>query len=189
MEHRQARSTWRRFAGDQRGVTAIEFAVLAIPFFTIIAAILETALVFLAGQILDSAVYDASRTIRTGRAASFDKAAFRQSVCANLYGMFDCTSDPEDPQNDRLRINVTVIDDFTSAPTDYPLVTGENCTALSCDWVMEDSYGSSVGGNVVLVQAYYKWPTLVRLPGFDFQTLPDGSRLIGAARVFMNEPF
>ena len=56
------------FARDERGATAIEFALLALPFFTLIFAILETSIVFLAGQILDSAVQDASRKIRTGQA-------------------------------------------------------------------------------------------------------------------------
>ncbi|RYE39513.1 MAG: pilus assembly protein, partial [Hyphomicrobiales bacterium] len=56
-----------QFGRDDRGVTIIEFGILALPFFTIIAAILETSLVFFAGQILDSAVQDAGRLIRTGQ--------------------------------------------------------------------------------------------------------------------------
>ena len=54
--------------------------------------------------------------------------------------------------------------------------------------VAPDDLGA-LSGDVVVVQAYYKWPTLVNLPGFNFQNLPDGSRLIGSSRVFKNEPF
>src|SRR5690606_2566182 len=58
----------RALGRDERGVTAVEFGLLALPFFTIIAAILQTSLVFLADQVLESAVHDAARAIRTGQA-------------------------------------------------------------------------------------------------------------------------
>ncbi len=176
----------RRFGGDDSGVTAIEFALLALPFFTIILAIVETALIFLAGQILDSAVNDLSRLIRTGQAQSstpaYNAETYRAAICAGLYRMFDCNGD-------RLRVSVTVISDFSAANFGYPLKTGEDCKKEKCDWTLADEYKPGKGGDVVLVQAYYKWPTVVNLPGFNFQTLPDGTRLLGASRVFRNEPF
>ena len=68
----------RGFARDDSGVTAIEFGLLALPFFSILGAILETSLVFLSGQVLESAVQDTSRLIRTGQAqvASVTAAQF-----------------------------------------------------------------------------------------------------------------
>ena len=177
------------FGRDERGVTAIEFAFLALPFFTIITAILETSLIFLAGQILDSAVQDSARLIRTGQAqnnspSAFTPADFREAICDGLYNMFDC-----DAADDRLRISVTVVDDFPAVTIAYPLKSGDECEEDNCDWTLADAYTPGTGGQVVLVQAYYKWPTIVRLPGFNFQSLPDGSRLLGASRVFRNEPF
>ena len=76
------------FGRDDRGVTMIEFGLLAVPFFTMIAAILETALVFLASQILDSAVQDASRLVRTGQAQAnnYTLASFNTAVCNELFG-------------------------------------------------------------------------------------------------------
>ncbi len=178
----------RAFGGDEGGVTVIEFALLALPFFTIVTAIVETALVFLAGQILDSAVQDSSRLIRTGQAQTgtpaYNAEAYRAAICAGLYQMFDC-----DPADDKLRVSVTVITDFGAAAIGYPLKTGEDCEQDKCDWTLADEYKPGKGSDVVLVQAYYKWPTVVNLPGFNFQTLPDGSRLLGASRVFRNEPF
>lgn len=178
----------RAFGGDDSGVTAVEFGLLALPFFTIILAIVETALVFLAGQILDSAVNDSSRLIRTGQAQTgtpaYTAEAYREAICDGLYNMFDC-----DLADDKLRISVTVISDFGAAALGYPLKTGEDCKEDKCDWTLADEYKPGKGGEVVLVQAYYKWPTVVNLPGFNFQTLPDGTRLLGASRVFRNEPF
>ena len=179
----------RSFGRDEDGVTAVEFAFLALPFFTIVTAILETSLIFLAGQVLDSAVQDSARLIRTGRAqtnspTAFSQADFRAAICAGLYGMFDC-----DVTGDKLRISVTVLPDFPAATLTYPLEPSEDCEEDQCDWTLVDLYNPGDGDEVVLVQAYYKWPTIVRLPGFNFQTMPDGSRLIGASRVFRNEPF
>lgn len=177
----------RAFGRDEGGVTAIEFGILALPFFTIVTAIVETSLVFLAGQILDSAVQDSARLIRTGQtqAAAYEAADFRTAICDGLYGMFDCDAD-----DGKLRVNVSVISDFSSAsPIAYPLKVDDECTPTECDWTLANDYDDGVGGQVVLVRAYYKWPTVVNLPGFNLQTLPDGTRLLGSARVFMNEPF
>ena len=63
--HQAARG--RGFRRDERGTTAIEFGILGMPFFALLAAILETSYVFLAGQILDTAVQDSARFIRTGQ--------------------------------------------------------------------------------------------------------------------------
>ena len=50
----------RRFARQQDGAAAVEFALVAVPFLALMFAILETALVFFAGQTLEAAVTDAA---------------------------------------------------------------------------------------------------------------------------------
>lgn len=170
-----------RFARDERAAVAIEFGILALPFFTLIFAILETTMVFFAGQILDSAVQDASRLIRTGQAqtASYTAANFRTAICSGLYGLFDCA---------QLRVKVSVVSNFTSATITPPTQTGSNCTT-TCAWTLTEAYAPGIGGDVVLIQAYYKWRTVVNLPGFNIANQPDGTRLLGTVRVFRNEPF
>ena len=178
-----------RFRRDERGVTLIEFGILALPFFTIIAAILETSLVFFASQILDSAVQDAGRLIRTGQmqtgpVAQNNLAGFRAEICDGLYGLMNC---------DNVKVKVSVVGDFGSATVTYPIQTGNQCTTTHgvkvCNWTIVEGYTPGAGGDVVLVQAYYKWPTLVHLPGFNLQDQVDGTRLLGGVRVFRNEPF
>lgn len=171
----------RGFAHNEDGVTVVEFAILALPFFTIILAILETALVFFAGQILDSGVQDASRLVRTGQAQTANWGAddFRGALCGRLYGMFDCNL---------LRIRTSVVGNFSSATVVTPVQVGEDCDD-ECEWTLEEDYSPGEASQVVLVQAWYKWPTIVNLPGFNLQNQPDGTRLLGAVRVFRNEPF
>lgn len=169
------------FGRDQRGVTIIEFGILAFPFFTIICAILETSIIFFAAQVLDSAVQDASRLIRTGRAqaANYTAANFKTAICNSTFQLFDCT---------KLKVKVSVVTNFASATIPPPTKSGTDC-APTCDWTLTESYTPGVGSDIVIVQAYYKWPTIVHLPGFNLQNQPDGVRLLGAVRVFRSEPF
>src|SRR5580704_1953905 len=81
-----------RFARQQDGAAAVEFALIAVPFIALTFAILETALVFFAGQTLETAASEAGRLVMTGQAASFSQSDFKTQVCAILNGgLFDCT--------------------------------------------------------------------------------------------------
>ncbi len=52
----------RRFGRNRHGSAAVEFAIVAPIFFALIFAIIEKAIVFFAGQVLESAVQDSVRT-------------------------------------------------------------------------------------------------------------------------------
>src|SRR4029453_915669 len=84
----------RRFARQQSGVAAVESGMIAASFLALIFAILETSIIFFAGQALETAVADSGRLIMTGQAQQqgFDQAAFKNSVCAKIYGLFDCAN-------------------------------------------------------------------------------------------------
>jgi len=62
------RRALRRFSRNGRGSTAVEFALIAPMFFALIFAILETALMFFAGQILEIGTQDTARLIFTNQA-------------------------------------------------------------------------------------------------------------------------
>ena len=164
-----------RFARDQSGVTAIEFGLLALPFFAIVGAILETALVFLASQILDSAVEDSSRLIRTGQAQtqSYTESEFRTAICDGLYAMFDCSG---------LKIKVSEIGNFASA-------TLNPVADIDGNWTIIETYEDGVGSSIVLVEAYYKWPIMLNMFDFNLSNLPDNTRMLSSVRLFRNEPF
>jgi len=176
----------RRFGRDEKGSTAAEFGLLALPFFAIIGAILETSMVFFASQVLDSATQDAARKIRTGEAqgAGFTLANFRTELCSGLYSLFDCAG---------LRINVNTIADFNSINANISASpTQANCdpaTDANQCWSVTNSFAPGQGSNVVLVQVYYRWPTIINFAGFNLANQPDGARLLSAVRVFQNEPF
>lgn len=169
------------FAHDERGVTIIEFGILAIPFFALIGATLETAVVFLGSQFLDSAVQDSARLIRTGQAQGngYTAANFRTAICDGLYGLFDCS---------KLKVKVSVVTNFANATVTSPVQPAVDCTT-TCNWTIVEQYNPGVGSDVILVQAYYKWPVMLNFAGFNLMDQPDGTRMLGAVRVFRNEPF
>lgn len=168
-----------RFVREESGATIIEFALLSVPFFAIVGAILETAVIFLSSQVLDSAVHDASRLVRTGQAqaASFDEEDFRAAICDRLFGLFNC---------EELRVRVAPIDNFASATVTPPV---ENDCAERCNWTLDEAFRAGEGASTMMVQAYYKWPIVLGFGGFDQTRLADGTKLMGSVRVFRNEPF
>lgn len=170
----------RRLAHDQRGATAVELALLAVPFFALVGAILETAMIFLASQVLDSAVQDASRYILTGQVQSisgYDVTNFQNAICSRLFGLFDCNN---------LRINVSTVTNFASATT----TTSPLDTTDPTQWTLAESFDPGTANSVVLVRVYYKWPVFMNFAGFNLaQSSADHTFLLGAARVFKNEPF
>lgn len=158
----------------------VELALLSILFFMIIGAILETAMIFLASAVLDAAVHDASRLILTGQAqaAEFDLEDFRQTICDHTFGLFgDCSA---------VHVQVTPVTGFAAASAATPLDT--NCTE-SCDWTVPQVFTPGTGSSVVMVQVFYKWPTFLNYADFSFADLGDNTRLLGAVRIFRNEPF
>lgn len=184
---------WRGFARDESGVTAIEFGLLALPFFSILGAILETSLVFLSGQVLESAVQDTSRLIRTGQAqgAGVTAAGFKTMVCDRVFGLIrDC---------DSLHIEVNVVSAFgdvdMTAPVNWtcaapaPGQTQQQANAACSAWTRPENYTPGAGSSIVMVQVYYKWPVIVPFGGLGLSNLPDGRRVMGSATVFRNEPF
>lgn len=166
----------RPFGRNEEGVTAVEFALVAAPFFALVFAILETALVFFAGQVMETAVADAARLIRTGQAQAqkFDGPAFKREVCARILGLFNCESG--------LMLDVRTYQSFNDVDFARPVDDNGNL-------VPNFVYQPGAGGDIVVVRAFYEWPTIVPTLGLDLADLANGKRLLSAAVTFRNEPF
>lgn len=180
----------RGFVREDKGAVLLEFAILAFPFFTLIFAILETAMYFLAGQILDAAVQDATRKIRTGQAqstAGYNASSFRTAICDELWNMFDCSTGADA----KLKIKVEVVPTFGDVTISDPIdpACKTSTDPDDCDYTLAESYDPGIGSDIVLVRAYYKWPVIITLPYFNMETQAGGTRMLSAVRVFRNEPF
>jgi Flp pilus assembly protein TadG len=166
----------RRFFRHQDGSTAVEFSLVAIPFIGLTFAILETALVFFAGQTLETAVTDSARMIMTGQAQdkSWTKDDFKTEVCSRVYGLFDCVGG--------IYVDVKTYASFASINNDLPLTDGK---------IDESKLNYSPGnpGEIEVVTLYYQWPIYVTLLGNNLSNINGNKRLLVATAVFCNEPF
>src|SRR5689334_23295754 len=81
-----AAHTLRRFRRDRNGQVAIQFAMIAMPFFMMMFAIIETALIFFANQALETATQDTARLIMTGQVqlGGMNAATFKSNLCTRL---------------------------------------------------------------------------------------------------------
>ena len=165
-----------RILRDRNAATAVEFGILALPFLALVGAIFESALCFLAGQILDTAVADAGRLIRTGQAqaASYSQTTFKTEVCNRLYVLFDCSG---------LNIDSKVYTNFTSANTSMPIDSNKNFDSSGFTFQM----GGST--EIVVVRAFYQFPLYFNKMGLDLSNLANGTRLLSGVSTFRNEPF
>ena len=165
-----------RFARRQDGATAVEFSLVALPFLALTFAIIETALVFYAGQTLEAAVADSARLIMTGQAqnASYTADQFKTQVCNRIAGLFDCSGG--------VYVDVKSYSSFGSISSAQP-VTNNQFDA--------SKVGYSLGGPgcIQVVSLYYKWPIYVSLLGDTLSNLSGNYRLLSASAVFKNEPY
>jgi len=168
--------TIRRLTRQQDGAAAVEFAMVAAPFLALVFAIMETAMVFFAGQVLETAAADSARLIMTGQAQnqSFDQAAFKNAVCARIYGLFNCTGG--------IHIDVKTYASFASVDTALPIDADGNL-------ITNFSYQPGAPGDIVVVRLFYQWPVYVPLLGFNLADMAGGKRLIAATVAFRNEPY
>lgn len=176
-----------KISADERGATAVEFSVVAVPFIGIVMAIFQTGLVLFTSEGLEAAVGDASRAIMTGQVQSGSMttiAAFRdQMLCS--------------PTAPRVRILPSYIDcskliiDVQQAATFAGSDTSRNFYTNS-----SPSFEPGGAGCVVVVRVAYPLPIIfpiltatgVNTAG---QVTQGGGLkyMLLSTSVFRNEPF
>ena len=170
------RSVVRRFVREQDGAAAIEFGLVAVPFLALTFAIMETALVFFSGQTLEAAAAASARLIMTGQAqaAGFTATSFKQAVCNQIFGLFDCANG--------VFVDVKTYTSFAAINTTPPVTNGQLDSS-------NFTYQPGGPGSIVVVSLYYKWPIYVSLLSDNLQNLSGNYRLLAAVNVFRNEPY
>ena len=167
------------FARRQEGAAAVEFAMVAAPFLLLTFAILETALIFFAGQTLQAAAADSARLIMTGQAqtSGYSASDFKTQVCARIYGLFNCASS--------MTVDVKNYTSFSTAATGVSSAPTTNGTFDS------SKTGYSLGGPgcIQVVTLYYQWPVYIPLLNLNSANSGPNSRLLQATSVFKNEPY
>jgi Flp pilus assembly protein TadG len=171
------------FIKDRKGATAVEFALIAAPFLALIAALIQTFLLFFAQSQLESAVRQSGRQILTGQVQSQDAsltqaqatAAFHQTVCNNAAVLFNCAG---------LMVDVQVASQWSSANAGLPSLTYDINGNVTNAW----QFNPGNAGDIVVVRVMYLWPVFFGPIAFNMANQANGSRLIMASAAFQNEP-
>jgi Flp pilus assembly protein TadG len=171
-----AASAMRRFFRQRTASSTIEFGLLAAPFIAMAFAIMQTGIIFFAGQTLETAAATAGRLILTGQAQTqgWTAAQFKQQVCNAISGIFNC-------QNG-IYIDVETYSSFAAVNLGMPVTNGNLNTA-------DLGYNPGGPGDIVVVRLYYQYPVYVNLLGFNLSNLNGSLDLLAATAVFKNEPY
>ena len=171
-----SRNILRRFGRNRRGSAAVEFALVAPVFFALLFAIIETAIVFFAGQVLETVTQDSARLIMTGQAqtAAYTQAQFKTNVCGRIGVLFDCLNG--------IFIDVQSYPGFASVAINSQIDGAKN-------FVNNMKYCPGNAGDIVVVRLFYQWPLFVTGLGYNITNLNGSKRLLSATAAFRNEPF
>lgn len=165
----------RRLKDEEDGVTAIEFSMLALPFFALLMAIIETSLMFFAGQMLESSVDDVGRQIRTGQLDNnMTEVDLRDAICTEAELLFSC----ED-----IKIDMQVVAEFEDlADKPEPNDDGE---------LDDSSFTFTPAGprQVVMVTVMTEWPIYTNYLQQYLSKLKSKNALLTAVAVFQTEPW
>jgi len=173
---------FRRFAKDRRGTTAIEFGLIALPFFMLAFGIMGSGLHFFTDNALQHAVENASRKLRTGQAqkAGMTVEQFKQEICNDAGQIIEC--------GPKLQVHVQKGSNWSDI-TPRSCIDGGGLASSGGNPTdnIEDSSGGA--GEVVLVTACYEWELAQHLAFMGYGNMPNGSALIQAAATFRTEPY
>jgi Flp pilus assembly protein TadG len=189
ISNRFARSAKRlrsceNLARCESGATAVEFALVAAPFLALLVAIVQTALVFFAGRVLDEVTEEASREILTGQAqqSNMTQSGFATYLCTGantatlVSALFNCNN---------FMINAQNYSSFSSANTGTPTLTFNGNGSVANTW----SYNTGNPGDIEVIQVMYQWPIVLGPLGFNLSNLSNGNRLLMSTAVFKIEPY
>lgn len=176
----------RRFRRNRHGSAAIEFAFIAPLFFALLFAILETALMFFAAQVLETGTQDSARLMYTNQAqnAGMTQAQFETDLCNRVKVLFTCGGSTGTPQLTIVVKSYAPGAAIPSADLADPITAGV--------FTGKPAYVKTNPGETVLIRTFYQWPLFVTQLGYNIANLGrDGSsaqRLLAASAAFRVEP-
>jgi len=176
----------RSFIRGRRGATAVEFALVAVPFLAMMFEILQNGMFVYFSGALDQAAIGAARQIMTGSVQnqSLTAAQFRtQVLCPLLPAAMSCNN---------IVVNLQTFSEGEYPAGFYSFVnstqTGINLPPLNN---AQTSFCPGGDGQYVYLQVFYAMPitTIGWLPVVTTTFNGSTVRLLSAAAAFKNEPY
>lgn len=169
------KSGLRHLFRSRSGSTAIEFAILAMPFLLVVFAIFEIALLFTAELVLDKGTAYAGRMIRVGKVQqdSMTRDQFAALTCDQVKILLDCN---------KLVFDVRSYPSFDDVPSNVPM-SGDDVDSS------QFQFNPGRGGTIVSLRTFYEWPILTDVLRQFFAKTKDGSVILMSMSTFRTEPF
>ncbi len=167
-----------RFSTERSGTTAVEFALIAPPFFALLFAIFETTLFLFAQAALQNAATQAARLFMTGQVqnAGTTQSQFQSQICPLVSALFTCSN---------VMVNVISSSNASGLNTTAPTLTYNSNGTVSNTW----SYSLGTPGQLMVVQLIYQWP-IVGIPlGSLLPSLGNGTTEMMGVAAFRVEPY
>lgn len=167
------------FRRAQDGHAAVEFAIVGAPFFFMLFAMMELAIVFTISTTLDDGVVSAARRIRTGQlqtAGGANITTFKNDVCARMTWL-------QGHCQTHLSVDVRTYPQWATATPPNPVLadgTFNNAALTFAPGGPED---------IVMVRAYYRWTLFTPFLSQALGKLSNNEAVVTATSAFRNEPY
>ena len=192
--------------GNRSGIATVEFSIVGPAFLALLLAILYTALIFLAQQMLETAAQSAGRLLLTGSAQTalmsngdvgMSASDFKNAICNGASGV-DATGQPFSFPKllppmltcSRLTVNVSTANAYNVSNANAPTFRYDSHGNVTSTNTGYNSQGGGSGQNKILVlQLIYLWPTGVGPLGLNLVNQPNSARMLVATSVFTTEAY
>ena len=144
--------------GDRRAVAAVEFAIVALPFFLLLFFIFEIGMDLFQQEALEAGLHLAVRQVQTGNAQNVTNGAafITNYLCPQVSGLLTCSN---------LSVNIQKVPASTSLSTDYYNYTTGSLPmsggALNLASFSSASFCNSGPAQFLLVTAIYTSPGII----------------------------
>lgn len=135
------RSRSRAFSRSRKGAAAVEFTLVAFPFFLLIMSIIEFGLIGLSSATVKNGVREAARMSRVGSAQCMSREEMTTAICENSTFAPNCEANMD--------VRQIVFSTGWQANIDEQTATFDDATT--------NDFQVARGGDVVVVQAVYSW--------------------------------
>ncbi|MBZ9809300.1 pilus assembly protein [Mesorhizobium sp. BR1-1-9] len=171
-----------RFAGDRRGSTALEFALLALPFAVLVFAILESCISFAGQEVMANITDDIARKLRTGQLRPADVAGdkLKTMICDRLEIIVsqDCPN--------QLDVDLREYPTFADAATASFKIDNGNIILMQGTNSQPFATTPGLAESKNMLRVFYKWPVMTDLLA---QSMGGNKTLHFASVTWQNEPF
>ena len=175
-----------RFRKEKGGIAAVEFGMVAMPFFGLLFSIFETATDFYINATLQTAVTAAARDILTGQAQTANYSSASDFISKALCGGGTIARRVPSFMNcNRIKVDVRPAAAFAGMDMSKPVHSGALDTS---SW----SYDPGKNNDLIVVRAIYTVPIVTSIFGTANTVIVSGSswpqRVLLATAAFKNEP-